>query len=183
MSTALPKLRFRDSQIEMAHGAGGKASRRLVEGLFAPLLFGSSAEPLGDAAHLNINGTQIAITTDSFVVKPLSFPGGSIGELAVNGTVNDLAVAGARPLALTLSLVLEEGLLAETLREEVHAIAAAARSARVQVVAGDTKVVERGHADGMYICTTGLGARDRRASVGPDRLRPGDRIIVSGTIG
>ncbi|MFZ3263375.1 MAG: AIR synthase related protein [Terriglobales bacterium] len=89
------KVRFREPQIEMAHGDGGKASRRLVEGLFAPLLFGASAEPLGDAAHLSINGARIAITTDSFVVKPLSFPGGSIGELAVNRTVNDLAVSGA----------------------------------------------------------------------------------------
>src|SRR5881275_1601195 len=110
MSSAAPRLRFRDAQIEMAHGAGGKASRRLVEGLIAPILLGSTFEPLGDAAHVAVNGTRIAITADSFVVKPLRFPGGSIGELAVNGTVNDLAVAGAQPLALTLSLVLEEGL-------------------------------------------------------------------------
>src|SRR4051794_25591571 len=109
MSTALPKIHFRDSQVEMAHGAGGKASRRLVEGLFAPLLFGSSTEPLGDAAHLNINGTRLAITTDSFVVKPLRFPGGSIGELAVNGTVNDLAVSGAKAEALVVTYVLEAG--------------------------------------------------------------------------
>src|SRR5215831_11754523 len=96
MSTPAPRLRFRDRQIEMAHGAGGKASRRLVEGLIAPLLLGSTPEPLGDAAHVAVNGASIAITADSFVVKPLRFPGGSIGELAVNGTVNDLAVSGAR---------------------------------------------------------------------------------------
>ena len=96
MNSNLPKIRFRDPQIEMAHGAGGKASRRLIEGLFVPILFGATAEPLGDAAHLQINGTQFAVTTDSFVVKPLSFPGGSIGQLAVNGTVNDLAVSGAK---------------------------------------------------------------------------------------
>src|SRR5271167_473127 len=104
-----PKVRFREPQIEMAHGAGGKASRRLVEGLFAPLLFGTTSDPLGDAAHLEINGAQIAITTDSFVVKPLAFPGGSIGELAVNGTVNDLAVSGAKAEAMVVTYVLEAG--------------------------------------------------------------------------
>src|SRR5579859_2524728 len=157
MSNALPKIRFRDPQVEMAHGAGGKASRRLVEGLFAPLLFGSLTEPLGDAAHLNINGTRLAITTDSFVVKPLRFPGGSIGELAVNGTVNDLAVPGACAQALLVTFVIEAGLQTETLEVEVRAMASAARRAAVQVVTGDTKVVERGHADGMYITTAGIG--------------------------
>ena len=117
------------------------------------------------------------------MVRPLRFPGGSIGELAVNGTVNDLAVSGARPLALSLSLVLEEGLPADDLRAEVEAIAGAARDAGVEIVAGDTKVVERGHADGMYICTTGLGRRDPRATLAPTALRPGDRVILSGGIG
>src|SRR5579863_7976927 len=107
MAIAPTPIRFRDPQIEMAHGAGGKASRRLVEGLFAPLLYGPSAEPLGDAAHLEIGGARLAITTDSFVVKPLRFPGGSIGELAVNGTVNDLAVSGARAQTLVVTYVLE----------------------------------------------------------------------------
>jgi hydrogenase expression/formation protein HypE len=120
-------IRFRDPQIEMAHGAGGKASRKLVEGLFAPLLFGSSPGPLGDAAHVDINGTKVAITTDSFVVKPLSFPGGSIGELAVNGTVNDLAVSGARAEALVVTYVLEAGLPTAVLEAEVRAMAKAAR--------------------------------------------------------
>jgi hydrogenase expression/formation protein HypE len=123
------------------------------------------------------------MTTDSFVVKPLRFAGGSIGELAVNGTVNDLAVAGARPLALTVSLILEEGLDADTLRAEVEAIAAAAGAAGVAIVAGDTKVVERGHADGMYVCTTGVGQSDPRAALAPDAIRPGDRILLSGSIG
>src|SRR5471032_2007545 len=121
MASAVTKIRFRDPQVEMAHGAGGKASRRLIDGLFAPILFGLAPVPLGDAAHVNINGTCVALTTDSFVVRPLRFPGGSIGELAVNGTVNDLAVSGARPLALSLSLVLEEGLSANDLRAEVKA--------------------------------------------------------------
>ena len=126
---------------------------------------------------------QVALTTDSFVVKPIRFPGGSIGELAVNGTVNDLAVAGARPQAISLSMVLEEGLDADVLRAEVEAIAAAAAAAGVEIVAGDTKVVERGHADQMYLCTTGVGAIDPRAQLSPSSLRPGDRILVSGTIG
>src|SRR5579862_4617945 len=144
VATATSRVRFRDPQIEMAHGAGGKASRRLVEGLFAPLLFGSSADPLGDAAHLSINGARIAITTDAFVVKPLSFPGGSIGELAVNGTVNDLAVSGARAESIVVSFVLEAGLTTELLEAEVRAMANAAEKAGIAVVGGDTKVVEHG---------------------------------------
>ena len=117
------------------------------------------------------------------MVKPLRFPGGSIGDLAVNGTVNDLAVAGARPIALTLSLILEEGLLSQDLRAEVDAIAAAASDAGVSVVGGDTKVVERGAADQMYVCTAGIGQRDPRARVAADAIRPGDRILLSGSIG
>jgi hydrogenase expression/formation protein HypE len=167
----------------MAHGAGGKATQGLIEGLLVPALDNEALAAMADAGSVVIDGTALALTTDSFVVKPLRFPGGSIGELAVNGTVNDLAVAGARPAALTLSLVLEEGLEADVLRAEVEAIAAAAAAAGVAVVAGDTKVVERGHADGMYICTTGLGHIDPRASLAPDALRPGDRILVSGSIG
>jgi hydrogenase expression/formation protein HypE len=132
---------------------------------------------------VSVDGTEIALTTDTFVVKPIRFPGGSIGELAVNGTVNDLAVSGARPLALSVSLVLEEGLSAEDLRLEVQAIADAARAAEVDIVSGDTKVVERGHGDSIYICTTGIGVVDPRARLSPHGLRPGDRIIVSGTVG
>ncbi len=130
MSTALSKIRFRDPQIEMAHGAGGKASRRLVEGLFAPLLFGERSEPLGDAAQVRVNGLNMAITTDSFVVKPLRFPGGSIGELAVNGTVNDLAVAGAAAEVLVVTYVLEAGLGTDVLEAEVRAMAQAAERCR-----------------------------------------------------
>jgi hydrogenase expression/formation protein HypE len=138
---------------------------------------------MGDAGIVRIDGTGVALTTDSFVVKPIRFPGGSIGDLAVNGTVNDLAVAGARPLALTLSLILEEGLEADVLRAEVEAIARAAQAAGVEIVSGDTKVVERGHADQMYVCTTGVGQLDRRAALSPAALKPGDRILVSGSIG
>jgi len=175
--------KFRDAQITMAHGAGGKASQTLVEGLFVPILGGETLAALGDAGEVEADGVPLAVTTDSYVVKPLRFPGGSIGELAVNGTVNDLAVSGARALALTLSLVLEEGLAAGDLRSEIEAVAAAAQTAGVRIVAGDTKVVERGHADGMYICTTGLGRRDPRSRVSPAGVRPGDRVLLSGSIG
>jgi hydrogenase expression/formation protein HypE len=177
------RARFRDERITMAHGAGGKATQTLIEGLFVPAFGGSQLSRMSDAGAVELDGVELALTTDSYVVKPLRFPGGSIGELAVNGTVNDLAVSGARPLALSLSLVLEEGLAAEDLRAEVETIARAAREAEVEIVAGDTKVVERGHADGMYVCTSGLGRRDPRASLAPTHIRPGDRILLSGSIG
>ena len=175
--------RFCDARIEMAHGAGGKASRRLVEGLFAPLFGGQLLEPLGDAACLEVDGARLAFTTDAFVVRPLRFPGGSIGELAVNGTVNDLAVAGATPLALLVSFVLEAGLSGEVLEDEARAIAEAARRAGVEVVGGDTKVVEHGKADGMYITTAGIGRVDPRVRCSPRTVRPGDRVLLSGPIG
>src|SRR5580700_2150773 len=180
---AVPKIRFRDKQIEMAHGAGGKASRRLVEGLFVPLLGNPSAGPLGDAAHVRMNGTRLAITTDSFVVKPLRFPGGSIGELAVNGTVNDLAVAGAKAEALVVTFVLEAGLPTEILQAEIQAMAEAAREAGVRIAGGDTKVVEHGKADSMYISTTGIGAPIPGIEISPASVRPGDKILISGPIG
>jgi hydrogenase expression/formation protein HypE len=177
------RARFRDERITMAHGAGGKATQTLIEGLLVPALGGDALGEMGDAGVFALDGLGLAMTTDSFVVKPLRFPGGSIGELAVNGTVNDLAVAGARPVALSLSLILEEGLPADVLRAEVEAIADAAGQAGVAVVAGDTKVVERGHADGMYVCTAGVGRVDARAALSPRAVRPGDRILLSGPIG
>src|SRR4051795_3643158 len=172
--------KFKDAAITMAHGAGGKATQTLIEGLFVPAFGSEAGAAMADAGAV---GDDLAISTDSFVVKPLRSPGGSIGDLAVNGTVNDLAVSGARPLALSLAMILEEGLASDTLRAEVEAIAAAAAAAGVEVVAGDTKVVERGHADGMFLCTTGIGRRDPRAALSPQSLRPGDRILVSGSIG
>lgn len=168
--------RFRDERITLAHGAGGKATQTLIEGLLAPA-FG-----LGELADSGVVG-NIAITSDSFVVKPLRFPGGSIGELAVNGTVNDLAMAGAKPLAITLAMILEEGLDTETLRQEIEAIATAAEAAGVTVLGGDTKVVERGAADQMYLATTGIGFVDPRAAVAPQNITSGDQVIVSGPIG
>ena len=175
--------KFKDAQITMSHGAGGKATQSLIEGLFVPAFANERLEKLGDAGSVDANGTRLAMTTDSFVVSPLQFPGGSIGELAVNGTVNDLAVSGAKPLALTLSAVLEEGLDTEVLRREVEAIGRTAREADVEIVGGDTKVVERGLADSMYLCTAGIGMLDARAELSTDALRPGDRILVSGTMG
>ena len=174
------RAKFRDERVNMAHGAGGKATQGMIEGLFLPAFGG---EALEDAGAVEVDGVELALTTDSFVVKPIRFPGGSIGDLAVNGTVNDLAVAGARPLALSLSLILEEGLGADDLKAEVESIAQAAEAAEVQIITGDTKVVERGAADQMYICTTGMGRRDPRARLGAGAIMPGDRILLSGTIG
>jgi hydrogenase expression/formation protein HypE len=183
MATTVPKIKFREAQIEMAHGAGGLASRRLVEGLFAPLLFSNGHGPLGDAAHIQLNGTRIAMTTDSFVVKPLRFPGGSIGELAINGTVNDLAVSGARAEAIVVTFVLEAGLPTEVLEAEVRAMAEAAQIAGVSIAGGDTKVVEHGKADQMYVTTTGIGRLLSNVAISPDRVQAGDKILLSGPIG
>jgi hydrogenase expression/formation protein HypE len=177
------RAKFRDEQITMAHGAGGKATQSLIEGLFVPTLAGDTLAEMTDAAALEVDGARLAFTTDSYVVKPLRFPGGSIGELAVNGTVNDLAVSGARPVALSLSLILEEGLRADELREQIEAIASAAQRAGVEIMTGDTKVVERGHADGMYINTAGIGRCDRRAAPTPSAISPGDRVLLSGSVG
>ena len=176
-------VRFRDTQIEMAHGAGGKASRRLIEGLIAPLLLNASRESLSDAAFFSLNGTAIAMTADSFVVKPLQFPGGSIGDLAVNGTANDLAVSGARPEALLVTLVLEAGLPTEVLEAEMRAMAAAVARAGVIITGGDTKVVEHGKADRMYITTAGIGSPLPGVSLSPHSVRPGDQVLLSGPIG
>jgi hydrogenase expression/formation protein HypE len=184
MSIPIPaKIRFLDSQIEMAHGAGGKASRRLLEGLIAPILLNDSSEPPGDAAQVCIDGARIAITADSFVVKPLRFPGGSIGDLAVNGTVNDLAVSGARPEALVVTFVIEAGLPSTELEAEVRAIGQAASRAGVAIVGGDTKVVEHGKADRLYITTAGIGRPLPSVQISARSVRPGDRVLLSGPIG
>jgi len=166
--------------VTLADGAGGKASRRLVEGLFLEELRNPMLEPLGDAALVAANGTRLAFTTDSYVVRPLRFPGGDIGELAVNGTVNDLAVSGAVPLALSAGFVIEEGFPLDELRELTASMARAALDAGVSVAAGDTKVVERGAADGLYVTTAGIGLLDLRAVLGIERVRAGDLVLVSG---
>jgi hydrogenase expression/formation protein HypE len=169
--------------IVMGHGGGGKLGTELVEHLFLPAFRNPALENLGDAAVLDLNGTRLALSTDSFVVQPLFFPGGSIGELAVNGTVNDLAVSGAAPRTLSAGFILEEGFPLAQLAAIIQAMARAAAAAGVQIVTGDTKVVERGHGDGCYINTAGLGVMREGVQVGPDRVRPDDAIIISGTLG
>jgi hydrogenase expression/formation protein HypE len=167
----------------MPHGSGGHASRRLVEGLFGPAFANAALDERGDAAVLQFGDDSIAMSSDSFVVKPLVFPGGSIGQLAVHGTVNDLAVSGAEPIALSAAFILEAGLESEVLRREVLAMAEAARHAGVPIVTGDTKVVEHGKADGMYITTTGIGRVSPHARLSPRRAAVGDKVLVSGPIG
>jgi len=183
MSVTQEQIDFYDKQISMSHGAGGEASRRLIEGLIRPLFSNPLLDALSDAAIFAAPAGRLAMTADSFVVQPLIFPGGSIGELAVNGTLNDLAVSAARPICLTAAFILEAGLPTEVLRREVEAMANAARRAGVPIVAGDTKVVEHGRADGIYISTTGLGQVDPRADLGPNRVQAGDQVLLSGPIG
>jgi|SRR5579884_3186051 len=179
----LSSSKHRIEQIEMAHGAGGKATRRLIEGLITPALANPVLESLSDSALLTVEGTRIATTADGFVVKPLRFPGGSIGSLAVHGTINDLAVSGARPIALMSALILEAGLSGEVLEREIAAMAQACANAGVHIVGGDTKVVEHGMADGMYITTFGIGIVDERLTLGAQNLRCGDRVLLSGPVG
>jgi len=169
--------------IRLAHGAGGQMMAELIRGLLLPPLDNPWLRQMADAALLEVGGARLALSTDSFVVRPLFFPGGDIGSLAVHGTVNDLAMVGARPLYLTAGLILEEGLELEVLERVVASMARAARTAGVLVVAGDTKVVERGHGDGLYINTTGVGVVPAGVEVGPERGRPGDIVLLSGTIG
>jgi hydrogenase expression/formation protein HypE len=175
-----PKLR--DEFVTLAHGAGGKATRALVEGLFLEELGNPLLDPLGDSAVVELNGSRLAFTTDSYVVKPIFFPGGDIGELAVNGTVNDLAVSGAVPLALSAGFLVEEGFPVADLRRVAGSMGAAARAVGVPDATGDPKVVERGHGDGVYVNTAGVGIVVD-AELGPERVRPGDRVLVSGTLG
>lgn len=169
--------------IVMGHGGGGAMSAELIEHLFLPA-FGPAADAaMGDSAVLEVGDVRLAFSTDSFVVKPLVFPGGTIGDLAVNGTVNDLAMAGARPLVLSTAFILEEGTPLDELAHVANAVGTAAMAAGVRLVTGDTKVVDSGHGDGVYINTTGIGLVDERADIRPQRATAGDVVIVSGDIG
>lgn len=171
--------------IVLGHGGGGRLSAELIEHLFLPAL-ATGAGPLaqlGDSALLTIEGTRVAMTTDSYVVRPRFFPGGNIGDLAVNGTVNDLAVVGARPLYLSVATILEEGIPLVEVASIAETMGSAARAAGVQFVTGDTKVVDLGHGDGMYLNTSGIGLIAPDTDLGPHRLTPGDVVIVSGPIG
>lgn len=175
---------LRDDTITMAHGAGGKASQSLIEAVIRPAFTNPELDRLGDAAVLDLPaGHRVVVSTDAFVVTPRRFPGGSIGDLAVNGTINDIACMGARPLGLTLSLVLEEGFPVAELREIVADVAEAADSVGVPVVTGDTKVVERGAADGCYLTTTGIGHVPAGLDLDARHVQPGDAVLVSGSIG
>lgn len=173
--------------IVMGHGGGGRLSSELIEHLFVPAFADTELsgvlQQLGDAAILDALGGRIALSTDSYVVRPRFFPGGNLGDLAVNGTVNDLAVAGAQPFALTCGVILEEGLPLDELGRIATTMGDAARAARVSIVTGDTKVVDGGHGDGIYINTAGVGLVPAGRDLGPQRLTPGDAIIVSGPIG
>ena len=177
------KPRLTDERITLSHGSGGKATHALVEALFVEAFRNPLLERLEDQALLHLKGATVAFTTDSFVVSPLFFPGGDIGDLAINGTVNDIAVSGARPLYLSAGFILEEGFPVEDLRRVVASMASAAERAGVEVVTGDTKVVQRGKADGCYINTAGIGVLERPVQLSAAGARPGDAVIVSGPIG
>jgi hydrogenase expression/formation protein HypE len=170
-------------RVTLAHGAGAGASARLFETLLWPRLGNAALAPRHDGAILAAGDAKLAFTTDGFVVSPLVFPGGTIGSLAVHGTLNDLAMCGARPLALSCALVIEEGLPMATLERVIDSLAAAAREAGVPVATGDTKVVERGKGDGLFVTTTGVGVVEDGVALRPDRVRAGDAILVSGSIG
>ncbi len=176
-----PKVR--EERITMSHGSGGKATQTLIEAIFLDAFRNPLLEPLEDSARLEIGAAQVALTTDSYVVSPLFFPGGTIGDLAVNGTVNDLAVADATPLYLTAGFILEEGFPVADLTRITGSMRDAAAAAGVQVVTGDTKVVEKGKADGCYINTAGVGVIERDVRLGVAQARPGDAVLVSGPIG
>ncbi len=167
----------------LGHGSGGRLSAELLRDVFLPALANPILSRLDDQAVLNINGQRIAFTTDSFVVKPLFFPGGDIGSLAVHGTINDLAMGGAMPLALSAAFIIEEGFAMESLRRVVASMHKAANAAAVEIITGDTKVVEKGKGDELFINTTGIGLIAEGIELSADRVQPGDKILLSGSIG
>ena len=184
---ACPTPLSEHTTVQLAHGGGGRLMRGLIEGLFLPA-FQAGLSPLDipaphDSAVVDIAGARLAFTTDTFVVSPLFFPGGDIGKLAVCGTVNDLAMAGAKPVCLSAGFVLEEGFPIETLRRVVDSMAAAAREVGVPIVTGDTKVVDRGKGDGVFINTAGIGLVPEGIEVSPRRVAPGDAVLISGDLG
>jgi hydrogenase expression/formation protein HypE len=179
------KFYLRDEYITLSHGSGGKATHNLIEGIFVPAFSNPLLDGMDDAATFTPDGGALAIafTTDSYVVNPLFFPGGDIGKLAIHGTINDLAMAGAQPLYLSAGFILEEGFPIADLRRIVASMSVAAREAGVAIVTGDTKVVQRGKADGMFITTAGVGTVRVGRTIGQNQLQPGDRILLSGPIG
>lgn len=174
---------MKEERILLAHGGGGLKMKRLIEEVILPRFSNPSLNLLGDSAVMEFGASRLAFTTDSFVLKPLFLPGGDIGRLAVCGTVNDLAAVGARPLYLSLSLIIEEGFLISDLERILDSAQKAAQEADIYVVAGDTKVVERGSADGLFITTSGVGVVEKGINISPGLAQPGDKVIVSGSIG
>lgn len=168
--------------VTLAHGGGGRLTQMLIERMFLPAFANPALQQLHDGAALDVGGARVAISTDSFVISPLFFPGGDIGSLAVHGTVNDLAMCGARPLALTAALILEEGLPMEQLWQVVRSMQLASQAVGVSVITGDTKVVDRGKGDGVFINTTGIGLIPAGVQVAPTRARPGDVVLISGQV-
>ncbi|MGI8586624.1 MAG: hydrogenase expression/formation protein HypE [Chloroflexia bacterium] len=179
------KFHLRDERVTLSHGSGGKATHNLIEGVFAPAFSNPLLDRMDDAATFTVEeaGTRLAFTTDTYVVSPLFFPGGDIGKLAVHGTVNDLSMAGAQPLYLSVGFILEEGFPVADLRRIVGSMAEAAAEAGVAIVTGDTKVVQRGKADGMFINTAGVGIVRADWPMGQAQAQPGDKIILSGPVG
>src|SRR5215472_4565143 len=167
----------------MAHGGGGRLMHQLISEMFLPAFRNPLTEPQHDACVFELGGQRLALTTDSYVVRPLFFPGGDLGSLAVHGTVNDLAMAGARPLYLTAAFIIEEGLPMETLWKIASSMQAAAAAAGVQIITGDTKVVDKGKADGLFINTAGVGVLEHAQNIAPQSVRPNDAILVSGDVG
>lgn len=180
---ACPLPVMQHAHIVLGHGSGGKLTAQLIETLFLPAFRNPLLDKLDDQAVVEVNGSRLAFTTDSFVVTPIFFPGGDIGHLAVNGTINDLAMSGARPLYLSAAFILEEGLATEDLRRVVQSMSEAAQDAGVQLVTGDTKVVNRGKGDKVFITTTGIGIVERPVTISADRARPGDKVVLNGYIG
>jgi hydrogenase expression/formation protein HypE len=177
------KAVVRDERITMAHGAGGRATHNLVEAIFLEAFRNPTLELLEDQAVVAVQNSRLAVTTDSFVVSPLFFPGGNIGDLAVNGTINDLVVSGAKPLYLTAGFILEEGFPVSDLKRIIDSMGAASKAEGVAIVTGDTKVVQRGKVDGCFINTTGIGVIERAVALGAVNVRPGDAVLISGPIG
>ena len=171
------------THVLLAHGGGGRLTNQLIDGLFLPAFGNPSNHAHHDGAHLHIGGARLAFSTDSYVVRPMFFPGGDIGTLAINGTVNDLAMCGARPQFLSVGFVIEEGLPMDSLRRIVSSMQAAARAAGVTIVTGDTKVVDRGKGDGVYLNTAGVGLIEYHGQIAPASVRPGDVVLLSGDVG
>jgi hydrogenase expression/formation protein HypE len=173
----------RHEHVLLGHGGGGQMTQQLLEHIFLPAFANAALDARHDGAALSMGGIRLAFSTDSYVVRPMFFHGGNIGTLAVNGTVNDLAMCGARPQFLSAGFIIEEGLPMETLRDVVMSMQAAAAAAGVQLVTGDTKVVDRGKGDGLYVNTAGIGVIESAAAIAPSSVRPGDVIVLSGDIG